>query len=156
MASFTLLFHCSLLVLANWKEQFGLDCRSVLFEDLRAWLQICGSQDEVEDLRDQLCTGFLCIYLQEDVKDARKLLFQLRPLLPAEMFLSLGAQLKIDQKKEPNEANGFLARIAAIFAKILEAFKQKLSHIYGLLRKQPALFMAFCSKLVALIVHKLQ
>lgn len=145
--------------MANWKEQLGFDFKTVLFEDLCGWLQATAaiSEDSTEDLREQLCTGFFCVYLQDDAASARKLLLQARPLLPQEMFLSLGSQLKLQSSaSSSSSANNFVVRIQVIFGKILEFFKTKLAKLFEFLQKQPALFLAFCTKLVNLIVQKIQ
>lgn len=142
-------------MLANWKEQLGLNFKSLLFEDLCGWLQAASGEETIEDLREQLCTGFFCVYLQDEPATARKLLLQTRPLLPQEMFLSLGSQLNLDSSLEAKPQN-FLTRVQAIFAQILEFFRRKLGRLLEFLQKQPALFLAFCSKLINLIVQKIQ
>lgn len=147
-----------MLVLANWKEQLAFDFKAALFEDLQTWLQVADNEESVADLREQLCTGFLCVYLQDDVQAARKFLCQLRGRLPQEMFLSLGSQLQVVAENESSQPGGsvFLARVQAIFARILDFFRVKLANIYEMLRKQPALFLAFCRRIVGLILLKLQ
>ncbi len=149
-------------MLANWREQWGagVDFKSVLFEDLCGWLQLIlhssyenSNTAEIEDLREQLCTGFFCVYLQDQVAVARKLLVQARPLLPQEMFLSLGSQIP---RENPANTGSFLVRVQVIFGEILGIFKAKFLKLFEFLQKQPVLFLAFCAKLVNLIVQKIQ
>lgn len=147
----------SLLILANWKESLGLDFTDLLAEDLKAWLSASPIDKIDEDLRDQLCTGFFCVYVEEP-KRAERLLQQLKQLLPAEMFLALGSQIAARPQAKPvvTSVTNIFTRLQDIIDRLLHYLQTKLSNIYQILAKQPLLLLAFCKHALQVILTKIK
>lgn len=134
-----------------------MDFTDNLMEDLQAWLSASPSDKIDEDLRDQLCTGLFCVYIEEP-KRAERALQQMKPLLPAEMFLALDSQIAVRPAAKPvlSSVTSVFTRLQRIIERLLSFLQAKLSHIYRILAKQPLLFLAFLKRAVQVILTKIK
>ena len=170
----------SLLILTNLKYEDN----SALFHELKDWLQLqlqlqsktsTEEQNNIIQIRDQLCAGFFLIYCKK-FEESRNFLEQVEDLILPEYFEALKGELEKRQQQEVEngkiiEATSWMNVQISKYSKLLTNFllymkefasalleKMEIRHslLVAAIRSNSKNFVLFCKKLIEILLKKMR